>query len=290
MPNYDINTQLKCFTLNDLSESHLAEWASLDCKLDLNNLQVFTSISGNNSLSEITEFITNLYCNNNCRECVRKPLSYLLQDYEMTLEEVRNYIDISIACKAKPTTLRLVGGNTLLWPHLLPALAMLREAQQKGVIKGIQLYISPVEEELKLINSIEQFFSLILVTKRLDNSHVIETIRELYPGRVNVIVAEQHYYNPRRPIPGIITEMKSCYCGVANSTYFLNRIWACPNFPFIWFKARGSFHAMEIKKFTVSLEEYFSGAIVWNRGHFHGVCNMCVNVETLWKQQPLVSI
>jgi hypothetical protein len=222
----------------------------------------------------VFEFITNLTCKRDCAECVRKPLHSLLLDYECKVEEIQTFVELAEMHHRIFPAIRLSGGDALLWSGLDEAIEILKKTP---IVKKLEIMLSPVESDLDRLMQIAPAFDVMYLSRRADNGNVIDTMKKEFPRKIFGKDKYEHFVNPLQSI----ANCKPLMCDAAWATYFLGRVWACPNFCFIWFKAAHSLNLKEMEPFSISLSEEIASPTDWNIGCMNGICGLCMNNKSI---------
>jgi len=232
---------------------------------------------------KVFEFITNLACKRDCEECVRKPLHALLLDYECTVEEIQTFVELAETHHRIFPAIRLSGGDALLWSGLDEAIEILKKT---AMVKTLEIMLSPLESDLDRLMQIAPAFDVMYLSRRADNGNVIDTMKRAFPRKIAGKRKYEHFVNPLYPIANCKPRM----CDAAWATYFLGRVWPCPNFCFIWFKAAHSLHLKEMEPFSTPLSEEIVSPTDWNIGCMNGICGLCMNNKHIQGKLEKVSV
>ena len=216
---------------------------------------------------KVFEFITNLSCKRDCPECVRKPLHSLLLDYECKVEEIKTFVELAETYHRIFPAIRLSGGDALLWSGLDESIKILKKTT---MVKRLEIMLSPIESDLDRLMQIAPVFDVMYLSRRTDNGRIIDKMKKVFPGKIVGKRKHKHFVNPLRPI----SNCKPSMCAAAWATYFLGRVWACPNFCFIWFKAAHSLNLKEMEQFSTSLVDEIATPTNWNIGRMDGMCGL----------------
>jgi len=126
-------------------------------------------------------------CNLKCRFCVVKYIQKLLPDYEMGMDEVRNFIQSSLNRNIHYLCITFAGGEPAMWPYLKNATMLIL---QSGITDRIELVSNGTIPER------------ILAIKSVLSAYAISTT-QCPPENIDKFVGTKVVLNsmPHKPLP-----------------------------------------------------------------------------------------
>ena len=166
----------------------------------------------------LLSFCLTTKCNLFCKECIQMPLLKAHPGYEMSLEELRDFI-VASEKSHYAFDFQISGGEPLLWPHLKEGLKMLRASK---ICHSITMFTNAMDisrfdtETATLIDDIR-------ISKYSGNHGNIKILKEKYPERVNVVEREDFWPNLETLLPGVLPPR----CCARQLWFFKRRIYFC---------------------------------------------------------------
>jgi hypothetical protein len=159
-------------------------------------------------------------CQLSCQQCIMAPLMEKDARYEMSIQEVKDFLD-SAERSNYQFHYRLTGGEPLLWPHLLEALRLLRQSKSCLSLSIISNGIHAERVSDELIDLID----CLRLSRYLYNAQKVDYLLSKYPDTVALAEKETFYQNPEAPVPGY----SPVDCANPELMFYNNRVYACPH-------------------------------------------------------------
>jgi hypothetical protein len=223
---------------------------------------------------KMTLFVTSV-CNLACAECIMQHQMKSAFRYQMSLEEVADFLRVSEESNYS-FHIVLSGGEPLLWKNLEAGVTMLRASK---AVRTITVFSNGIHYQ-KLNNRIVDMLDCLRVSHYKDvvggsdNTEHIKAIKALYP-KTTAVDRSRFWVNPDAPV----AEYQPVACLNSERMFYDGRIYACPH------AASIAIHARSDVQTSIPLQPHFmeqTGAI---RSGFHQeICSRCISNNTVRKQ------
>jgi hypothetical protein len=232
----------------------------------------------------IFEFITNLACTRHCAECIRTPLRYHFERYELTIDELSDCLQCLVSLDRVLPIVRLCGGDTLSWSCLPEAVSLLRRSKN---IRKLEVVLAPRETDVPYLLEMFNSFDRIFISRRPDNKEILPYLSEQLGNKLSLWGSLKHVIQPKQGIsdsvPGI--------CGVPMPTYFNGRVWQCPNFSSLWFKRKAEIQPENLTQYSRSFYEEMEHPLkTWSWGLLRGICDLCIDNKLVRNRLPQANL
>lgn len=204
-------------------------------------------------------------CQLNCEHCIMMNLMKDHRSYQMSLDEVRLFIDASEKSGYK-FNIVLTGGEPLVWRNLKEGLRLLRASKACGRITMFSnaMYIESVDQELVgLLDSIR-------ISRYRDNGENIITLKERFSDKVSLdeVDRQEFWANPTEAVPNALP----VNCLNPELMLYDHQVFACPHSKSI---AIGNGSTIKLSN---PLEIGFIKGLADIKTTYHTeVCNYCIS-------------
>jgi hypothetical protein len=166
-------------------------------------------------------FFTTARCTRDCPECSQRGFRRWAPDYELSLNDLVEWIQLTKASGYPPyRSLILTGGEPLLWPHVEEGARLLRES---GLGDQVNLFTNgdPVD---RVTDGLMESLSTLRISYYGDNNRAIRRLQERYGAKVEVAPRRRHYLIPRE-LAG--SEVLPARCGCEGPALLGDRVYGC---------------------------------------------------------------
>ena len=134
-------------------------------------------------------------CNQWCKECIMRGLMSKDRKYEMSLEELLAFIDVTEKSRYKFHYM-LTGGEPLLWKNLKEGVRLLR---QSASCNYLYLFTNLLNYEV-LDNEIMDNLNCVKVSQYTTNEEEIREVKKRYGDKIKVYDRRKFWINPKEKI------------------------------------------------------------------------------------------
>lgn len=157
-------------------------------------------------------------CNLHCEECIMGALRKNRKRYCLSLEEIKNLIQISEKSQYR-FFFTLSGGEPTLWPHLAEGTKMLRDSK---ICIGIEIFTNALNIDV-FNEPLVDLLDIIRISQYSSNARNIKTLKDAYGKKIQIVDRTEFWSNPTEPMPDSLpTE-----CLYGKSWHFDGQIYAC---------------------------------------------------------------
>ncbi len=159
-------------------------------------------------------------CEYDCVSCSHQAVRYRFRRYQMSLDEVRRFIEVTESSGYRIEKLHITGpGEPLLWTHFTEGLRLLRASSAIGFIEILSNGLSIERIDPQAWAS----FDRLWVNLYPESAHLrpmLETLRERYPGQLRIRPTDAF----RPPVPEGVRLPIPCVCDCPGPTVFNGRV------------------------------------------------------------------
>lgn len=163
-------------------------------------------------------FFTTAACNLNCEHCIMGKIKDKNRNYQMSLDEVEAFLDISKK-SGYEFHFTVSGGEPLLWTNLKEGVRMIRES---GICAGIRMFTNAINLAA-LDDATAKKIDQIRISKYLYNTTQTKYLKERYGNRVTVVGRESFWFLPNEPL----AETTPAECEYLKWWYYDKNVYAC---------------------------------------------------------------
>jgi glycosyltransferase involved in cell wall biosynthesis len=206
---------------------------------------------------------TTARCTKNCEECIMGPLRTEFSDYQMSIGEIKHFIEVSEKSHYR-FDLILTGGEPLCWDHFREGIKLLKGSR---ICNSIHLFTNALDIS-KLDAEIVGFLDRIRISRYSVNANNIERLIELFGNKVEVVDRRKFWKNPTHPLPNTVPPI----CCNPEIFLFNNKVYACAH------SASISFTSKSKTDLCNPLEVGFiSGLDRIRKRQERGICDFCIS-------------
>jgi hypothetical protein len=159
-------------------------------------------------------------CSLACAECIMQHAMKAYKQYQMSIDEVKQLIDVSEQSNYRFEFI-LTGGEPLLWPNLHEGVRLLRSSR---ITKSIRIF-SNVTHIHQINDEFMHLIDELRISQYPTNHENAKTLKARYPDKVVIVDRSEFWPNPDEPLDDVLPA-KCCNPEVM---HFAGKIYACPH-------------------------------------------------------------
>jgi organic radical activating enzyme len=167
----------------------------------------------------VSLFVTSK-CSVGCKECIMRHLRKAYEGYQMSIEELTQFIDISEGSRYAFDII-LTGGEPLEWVNFKEGVSLLHASK---ICNSLTVF-SNVKQINQIDDEVMQNIDILRISKYPFNAENIRILKEKYPDKVFFVEREQFWANPRNAL----LDTLPAKCLNEEIMLFNYRVYACPH-------------------------------------------------------------
>lgn len=170
-------------------------------------------------MKECTLYVTSK-CNLHCDECVMGKLMRYTAGYEMSLEELDAFLDISKRSNYMFNII-ICGGEPLLWKHLNEGA---KRIYQSGVANKIFIFSNAINIK-QATPDVMQYVDEIRISRYDSNTKNCKKLTDLFQNKVRIVERREFWHLPTN----FIKDTLPVECVTPENLYMKGKVFACPH-------------------------------------------------------------
>jgi organic radical activating enzyme len=183
-------------------------------------LLLFRNFGFTRTAYPISLFVT-AQCSIGCKECIMRHLMRDRDGYQMSLEEIRRFIDVSEKSRFR-FDIVLTGGEPLEWIHFKEGVRLLCGSK---ICQSLVIFSNARKNLHYLDKTVMDLVTGVRLSKYAYNEKEIITLKEQYPEKIWIVSRENFWVNPKEPVPDSLPAK----CLNPEALLLSDCVYACPH-------------------------------------------------------------
>jgi len=172
-----------------------------------------------NTIKELTVYVTSK-CNLMCQQCVMRNFMNSNKYYEMSIAELKMFIEITEKSKYVFDII-ICGGEPLLWKYLDEGLKLIRNS---SISNKILIFSNVVNIDI-INDSIMQSITQLRISRYNCNQVNINKLMSYYPDKIRVVERREFFKLPIYSLDNVLPQE----CLTPECFFMENKVFACPH-------------------------------------------------------------
>lgn len=211
-------------------------------------------------------------CNLKCKECIMGNLMKACPNYEISIEEIRNLVEISES-SGYSFFFTLSGGEPTLWSHLSEGIRILRNS---SICIGIEIFTNAINIS-SFNKDVVSMLDIIRVSQYSQNAKNIKILKEKCGNKINIVNRTEFWPNPTMPIANSLPPK----CLYDKSWYFNGNVYACAHSQSLIYTNPCFLHAKLCQPLKIG---FLDGLEEIKKQQSSAVCTFCISNQKVRNQ------
>lgn len=222
----------------------------------------------------ISLFVT-AQCSIGCKECIMRHLMRDQGDYQMSLAEIKRFIDVSEKSRYR-FDIVLTGGEPLEWIHFKEGIRLLCSSK---ICRSLVIFSNARKNLHYLDKTIMDLITGVRLSKYAYNEKEIMTLKEQYPKKVWIVPREDFWVNPKEPVPDSLPAK----CLNSEALLLNDRVYACPHSASI-----AVLNGSRMRLANSLAVGFLNGLTSIKKEQQNEICTFCISNQNVRKKAPKI--
>jgi len=202
-------------------------------------------------------------CNVNCDECIMGNLRRTYPDYQMSLDEVKKFIEVSERSHYSFDII-LTGGEPLSWDYFEEGTRLLKSSK---ICNSLHLFTNAMGIS-GLNHETVKYLDRIRISRYEGNRDNAAKLFKMFPGKVQIVDRREFWANPTHKIPDTVPAR----CCNQEVMLFNYRVYACPHSVSLAFTSHS-----DVKLSNPLEDRFLVGMSQIKKMQQDAVCSLCIS-------------